>query len=819
MAALQLLQDISADDYAYMNLRYFSEHCWRGIAGQVKNGAFHDEWYELLGKEDRPSRLHIQSAREHAKTTCLSVKYPLWRVGRDPNLRVMIVSKSATLATSILREIQQNIESNRQLQQVFPALKPDSPWSASELQVKRTRGVILKDPTFVGVGLHGPLTGKRADLIIIDDPFDESEVRTEAQRKKVEDWIEKVLLPTLTPNGELVAVGCLVAGTKVLMADGTWKNIEDVVVGESVVSYDSIEKVEAMIPQGVADVYEVKTSNNTLEGTPNHPFLVLDEGGTRWTKLEDLNIGDKLVSFRCKLDGENPKELTEEELWILGFMLGDGWITHHPNKKGSMRWLTCFATGVYDDINARVKSFFENKFDMKMHYRERGRYYYTEVARVGRYLEEMGFKGNAKTKRIPEYVFTLPLNLRHSFLDGFVAADGHTNKDGFKTIELCNEKLIKDLQLLIVISGFKNNNIYERSRMSKPPNSHDEFMSKSYHVGFGKVFHEKHFAFSRVRSIKYVGKKEVYDLTISNTKNFVAEGLVVHNTPWHYDDYWSRLEGKSIENDGKYVVLKYPAIKNFHPDTPVEEWEVQWPQVWSAERLAERKKEIGTVKFGCLYLLDPSGFEGALFKREWLTFFDPSIFNDSGYVQDFEYYMAVDPNVSDNPESARCAIVTIAFDRRLGDIYVLDVYAEPLDFPSQMKKIIEYAKKTRLPFMPWDVKIRQVGIEANTWQQIVSKAAYAAGLPIKEIKQKQTKHERLVGIAPHFENHRIKFPHPKYGVNWWEKFESEYLSYPMGKYKDIMDGIELAFTTADISRGVGEPNFAFGDMPRWGGMR
>jgi predicted phage terminase large subunit-like protein len=271
-----------------------------------------------------------------------------------------------------------------------------------------------------------------------------------------------------------------------------------------------------------------------------------------------------------------------------------------------------------------------------------------------------------------------------------------------------------------------------------------------------------------------------------------------------------------------YVIKKYPAIMDYHPDTPVEDWKVQWPEVWSAERLAERKKEIGSVKFGCLYLLDPSGFEGALFKREWLSFFNPVIFADSGFVQfvqDFEYYMAVDPNVSDNPESARCAIVTIAFDRARGDIYVLDVFSEPLDFPSQMKKIIEYARKTRLPYVPWDVSIRKVGIEANTWQQIVSKAAYAAGLPIKEIKQKQTKHERLVGIQPHFENGRFKFPDRRFGVSWWDKFESEYLSYPLGKYKDIMDGIELAFTTADISVEVGSPNFAFGNAPRWGGMR
>jgi len=200
-------EDIFAEDFAYMNLRFFSEYCWQDISGQVPNGAFQDEWYRLLQGDDRPPRLHIQTAREHGKTTCLAVKYPLWRVGRDPSLRVMIVSKSATLATLVLREIKRNIEGNRRLQSVFPLMRPDMPWGGGELQVERGHEVILKDPTFVGVGLHGSLTGRRADLIIIDDPFDETDVRTELQRKKVEDWVERILVPTLTPSGEIVAVG------------------------------------------------------------------------------------------------------------------------------------------------------------------------------------------------------------------------------------------------------------------------------------------------------------------------------------------------------------------------------------------------------------------------------------------------------------------------------------------------------------------------------------------------------------------------------------------------------------------------------------
>lgn len=67
MFAMLSLVDVSAEDLAYSNLRFFSEYCWRDIAGQVPNGGFHDEWYEILGNENRPNRLHIQAAREHAK--------------------------------------------------------------------------------------------------------------------------------------------------------------------------------------------------------------------------------------------------------------------------------------------------------------------------------------------------------------------------------------------------------------------------------------------------------------------------------------------------------------------------------------------------------------------------------------------------------------------------------------------------------------------------------------------------------------------------------------------------------------------------------
>lgn len=203
--AEQLLQKVTLADIAYSNLTVFSEYGWKDAADHVPNATMHNEWFSILQPPTRPLRLHIEAPREHAKTTNISVKYPLWRLGRNHDLRILLISKSASLATNILREIKQNIEENPRIKEVFPELEPKTPWSDIEIQVKRTG--ILKDPSVTGVGLHGSLTGKRADIIILDDPFDEQEVSSSLQRQKVENWIEKVALPVLTPDGEIIAVG------------------------------------------------------------------------------------------------------------------------------------------------------------------------------------------------------------------------------------------------------------------------------------------------------------------------------------------------------------------------------------------------------------------------------------------------------------------------------------------------------------------------------------------------------------------------------------------------------------------------------------
>ncbi|WP_375431496.1 polymorphic toxin-type HINT domain-containing protein [uncultured Friedmanniella sp.] len=91
---------------------------------------------------------------------------------------------------------------------------------------------------------------------------------------------------------------CFVAGTQVLLADGTSKPIEDITVGDEVLAADPdtgetvAKRVVDTYVHADVDTYEVQTSTGTVTSTAEHPFWV---DGRGWTPVRDLQPGDKLV--------------------------------------------------------------------------------------------------------------------------------------------------------------------------------------------------------------------------------------------------------------------------------------------------------------------------------------------------------------------------------------------------------------------------------------------------------------------------------------------------------------------------------------------
>lgn len=169
----------------------------------LEQAPVHRAWQGLAQKHDR---LLIWSAIEHGKTTQMSVMRPLWMLGRNPSLRMGIVSNTAGQATKILDSIRRYIETSSALHAIFPNLKPSGDnWTNRSITVKRPN--VAKDPSIQTLGIHGNVLGSRLDYLIIDDLLDVENTRTAQGREDCFRWLQAAVLSRLTERAAALCVG------------------------------------------------------------------------------------------------------------------------------------------------------------------------------------------------------------------------------------------------------------------------------------------------------------------------------------------------------------------------------------------------------------------------------------------------------------------------------------------------------------------------------------------------------------------------------------------------------------------------------------
>lgn len=146
--------------------------------------------------------------RGHGKSTIGDVDFCITKVLRNPDIRIMIGSKTQTQASAFLKEIRTHFEQNVNLIRIFGDWKKsrDNVWNDKEFIVNR-RTVIKKEATVSALGASGAVVSKHFDIIIGDDLVGFENARTEAQRKVLKEWFYSSLYPTLEPDGEIHILG------------------------------------------------------------------------------------------------------------------------------------------------------------------------------------------------------------------------------------------------------------------------------------------------------------------------------------------------------------------------------------------------------------------------------------------------------------------------------------------------------------------------------------------------------------------------------------------------------------------------------------
>jgi intein/homing endonuclease len=328
----------------------------------------------------------------------------------------------------------------------------------------------------------------------------------------------------------------------------------------------SVRRVLRVIFNGVKPVYEVRTNTRRIRATANHPFLVLKgdvkegkktfkyEYRLEWTPLERLKVGDVILVLR-KLPS-SPKSLFNKDfVYLAGFFLGNGW-----SRRGKEVYLSvCQNDPAYRKVAKCLR---------KLGYRfsPSKNYICIYSAELARKLESLGLVKPCLEKRVPDWVFSLPDDLKIKFIMGYLDSDGHSrivkSHTGEKHIyewsfESPNKMLIEGIRHLLIWLGVRVTNIAERTKKEATIfNGYKWYHYKNYKTYYFRAYPwskrvkslgfnlqperlprklpdglcNKFFAFEQVKKITYIGEDEVFDIEVEGSHNFIAEGIVVHNS-------------------------------------------------------------------------------------------------------------------------------------------------------------------------------------------------------------------------------------------------------------------------------------------------
>lgn len=152
---------------------------------------------------------------EHAKTTAITINYTLYRLAMDPNLRVIIVSKSQSMARKMLYAIKSRLTHPKYSDFQFAYGPPggyqanSEAWNADRIYLSDDiRDSGEKDPSVEALGIGSHVYGARADLVICDDVVDMSNAHRFDEQI---DWIQAELMSRISANGTMLIVGTRLA--------------------------------------------------------------------------------------------------------------------------------------------------------------------------------------------------------------------------------------------------------------------------------------------------------------------------------------------------------------------------------------------------------------------------------------------------------------------------------------------------------------------------------------------------------------------------------------------------------------------------------
>ena len=203
----------------------FVKHVWP----EFVEGSHHKVIAEKFNKiaEGKIKRLIINMPPRHTKSEFASNLLPAWMVGRRPNLKIIQTTHTTELAIRFGRKAKTLIDSP-EYQQVFKTRLREDSQAAGKWETEQ-------GGEYYAAGVGSAITGRGADLLIIDDPHSEQDALNAAALEKAYEWYTSGPRQRLQPGGSIIVVmtrwstkdltGALLRSQKEIKSD-QWEVIE-----------------------------------------------------------------------------------------------------------------------------------------------------------------------------------------------------------------------------------------------------------------------------------------------------------------------------------------------------------------------------------------------------------------------------------------------------------------------------------------------------------------------------------------------------------------------------------------------------------------
>jgi predicted phage terminase large subunit-like protein len=198
-----------AQGYADSVIREKGQKSFMEFVKVMWPGFIHGRHHALMAKKfeeiasGKLRRLIINMPPRHTKSEFASYLLPAWYLGQFPNRKIIQCSNTAELAVGFGRKVR-NLVDGETYAKIFPnvALRTDSKAAG--------RWATNANGDYFAIGVGGTVTGKGADLLIIDDPHSEQEAALAASDPsvydKVHEWFTSGPRQRLQPGGSIVIV-------------------------------------------------------------------------------------------------------------------------------------------------------------------------------------------------------------------------------------------------------------------------------------------------------------------------------------------------------------------------------------------------------------------------------------------------------------------------------------------------------------------------------------------------------------------------------------------------------------------------------------